>query len=263
MTTKLNYWRYLPPAAHGGKLVFLLITPVGGFHWLPLADTPRPRQAWKRGDELQGKKILSYEEGGSNGLDGEDRLSSIALVLTTFEDSVEAWCVPVFGNSTSLCVATNILGGALFCTTSMLSLKRAFDPLVVLVTNSEGGSIAIEVFEIMNSPFEKQKICIKDIDIFEEDDIVYEIPTLAMGASPSALCLCWKDFIVIIFRDRGLLLYYKFVENKINQVAKHRFERFVVDAGIQTNDDGTGVVVAALLCEPNKKDGHIAKIHLT
>jgi hypothetical protein len=56
MTTKLNFWRYLPPIAHGENLVFLLITPVGGFHWLPLTESPRPRQVWKRGIELQVSK---------------------------------------------------------------------------------------------------------------------------------------------------------------------------------------------------------------
>lgn len=53
MTTKLNFWRFLPGVVNGGNLVFLLITPIGGFHWLPLAKSPRPRQVWKRGAELQ------------------------------------------------------------------------------------------------------------------------------------------------------------------------------------------------------------------
>ena len=53
MTTKLNFWRYLPPTAHANNLVFLLITPIGGFHWLPITESPRPRQIWKRGADLQ------------------------------------------------------------------------------------------------------------------------------------------------------------------------------------------------------------------
>ncbi len=53
IATKLNFWRYLPPVAHGGNLVFFLLTPLGGFHWLPLSDSPSPRQVWKRGTELQ------------------------------------------------------------------------------------------------------------------------------------------------------------------------------------------------------------------
>ena len=53
MTTKLNYWRFLPPEAGEDTLCFMLVTPVGGFHWMPLDESPRPRQVWKRGGELQ------------------------------------------------------------------------------------------------------------------------------------------------------------------------------------------------------------------
>lgn len=53
MTTKLNYWRFLPPEAGEDTLCFMLITPVGGFHWMPLDESPRPRQVWRRGPELQ------------------------------------------------------------------------------------------------------------------------------------------------------------------------------------------------------------------
>ena len=53
MTTKLNYWRFLPPEAGEDTLCFMLVTPVGGFHWMPLDESPRPRQVWKRGPELQ------------------------------------------------------------------------------------------------------------------------------------------------------------------------------------------------------------------
>jgi hypothetical protein len=58
MTTKLNFWRYLPPQVHGHTLVFMLITPVGGFHWMPLDDSPRPRQVWKRGKDLQVRRSI-------------------------------------------------------------------------------------------------------------------------------------------------------------------------------------------------------------
>ena len=111
MTTKLNFWRFLPPEAGEDTLCFMLITPVGGFHWMPLDESPRPRQVWKRGPELQGKKIVSYEEGGTNGYEGQDMLSKVGLVLVT--DSVdmvgggclEAWLVPVCGDSQVVCAS--------------------------------------------------------------------------------------------------------------------------------------------------------------
>lgn len=57
MTTKLNFWRFLPPEAGEDTLCFMLVTPVGGFHWMPLDESPRPRQVWKRGPELQVRTV--------------------------------------------------------------------------------------------------------------------------------------------------------------------------------------------------------------
>jgi hypothetical protein len=110
MTTKLNFWRYLPPQAHGHMLVFFLITPVGKFHCLPPDESPRLRQVWRRGPALQGKKIVTYEEGGSNGFHGADALSAVfflLLVLTALTGTpLEAWILPVGGiESQALCVS--------------------------------------------------------------------------------------------------------------------------------------------------------------
>ena len=44
MTTKLNFWRCLPPEAHGSDVTFMLVTPAGGFHWMPLEKDSRPRR---------------------------------------------------------------------------------------------------------------------------------------------------------------------------------------------------------------------------
>lgn len=108
MTTKLNYWRFLPPEAGEDTLCFMLVTPVGGFHWMPLDESPRPRQVWKRGPELQGKKIVSYEEGGTNGLDGQNMLSKAGLLQVTNTSTggrLEAWIVPICGDSQAVCAS--------------------------------------------------------------------------------------------------------------------------------------------------------------
>jgi hypothetical protein len=108
MTTKLNYWRFLPPEAGEDTLCFMLVTPVGGFHWMPLDESPRPRQVWKRGPELQGKKIVSYEEGGTNGLDGADMLSQVGMLLVTNGATggrLESWLVPICGDSQAVCAS--------------------------------------------------------------------------------------------------------------------------------------------------------------
>ena len=108
MTTKLNYWRFLPPEAGEDTLCFMLVTPVGGFHWMPLDESPRPRQVWKREPELQSKKIVCYEEGGTNGLDGPDMLSKVGMLLVTNAATggrLEAWLVPICGDSQAVCAS--------------------------------------------------------------------------------------------------------------------------------------------------------------
>jgi hypothetical protein len=130
MTTKLNFWRFLPPEAGESSLCFMLITPVGGFHWMPLDDSPRPRQVWKRGGDLQvrlgdsmqsakkmrgraltcflhpqGKKVVQYEEGGSNGLTGPEMISKVGLICVTDSNgsgTLEAWIVPICGDSATV-----------------------------------------------------------------------------------------------------------------------------------------------------------------
>lgn len=96
---------------------------------MPLDDSPRPRQVWKRGSDLQvreallrtavgiqvqrltivisvislqGKKIVSYEEGGTNGLAGPEMISKIGLICATDSNgtgTLEAWMVPICGDS--------------------------------------------------------------------------------------------------------------------------------------------------------------------
>jgi hypothetical protein len=54
----------------------------------------------------QGKKIVCYEEGGTNGLDGPDMLSKVGMLLVTNAatgGSLETWLVPICGDSLALC----------------------------------------------------------------------------------------------------------------------------------------------------------------
>lgn len=151
MTTKLNYWRFLPPEAGEDTLCFMLVTPgtflewdvlcafppsfpstlthfvfllylwlffsllVGGFHWQALDESPRPRQVWKRGPELQSKKIVCYEEGGTNGMDGPDIISKVGMLLVTSNNTdkevgaLEAWVVPICGDSQAICASEYVV----------------------------------------------------------------------------------------------------------------------------------------------------------
>jgi hypothetical protein len=214
----------------------------------------------------KGKKIVSYEEGGSNGLDGDEHLSTAALVLTctsASSDPVEAWCIPVHTQSKPLCISLNILGAALFCTDSMLISSKAFSPLLVTAIKENTG-VAIELFSLSNDPLTKESICTREILDLSYSDIIYDAPTMAMGSSPPILCLCWKKYVVIIIRDRGLLVYYQFFEqkNKMSLVSKYEFNRYVIDAGIKSSEIDDGIQISALVCETDKKDGRIVTVRL-
>lgn len=57
---------------------------------------------------FQGKKIVCYEEGGTNGLDGPDMLSKVGMLLVTNASTggrLEAWLVPICGDSQAICAS--------------------------------------------------------------------------------------------------------------------------------------------------------------
>lgn len=267
MTTKLNYWRFLPPQAHGDTLVFLLITPVGGFHWVPLEDSPRPKQIWRRGRDLQGKKILSYEEGGSNGLLGSESRSTMALVLASAKgshDPVEAWCLSVEGGLKPLCISTNVLGAALF--NPRTSSTGNFIPWVVTLSASEGksNSATLRLTSIFldreSETMSAQGTTIEEAILCDYGD-QRSTPAMAMGDVPIALCLTCKDIIVVIFRSTGYIMIYIFRDEGLTLQRDIHLERYVVDAAVRENPTTGGMEVVALVCDgENLQDGRIVTI---
>lgn len=186
------------------------------------------------------------------------------MVLTcasTIGDPVEAWCLTVHNESKPLCVSSDVLGAALFCTSYMLSSGQAFNPLLVIATAKNNGVI-IELFNLSNDPLCKENINIKEIWDFSQGNIVHDAPTMAMGASPSVFCLCWNKIVAIIVRDRGLMACYKFDGNALTFIFQYDFKRYVVDAGLQSSEIENGVQVVALVCEKSSRDGRIVTVQL-
>lgn len=266
MTTKLNFWRYLPPVSHGMTLIYLLITPVGGFHWMPLSETPRPRQAWKRGPELQGKKIISYEEGGHNGETGSDSRSRVALLMVstaTVGAPVEAWCLPMFGNSRALCISPNILGCALLLPHNMKSQYDIFDPYIITASQF-ADDIALEVHsfsrdEITGTLSKGDLVAGTLLDLSLTVDIEVTEPAMAMGTAPAIFCLCCQNRIVVIVRAVGAFASYEFTNDSLIFTGRKYTNRYVIDAAIRPDvQDDEMVEVVALLCEEgNPRDGKI------
>ncbi len=198
---------------------------------------------------------------------GDEQRSSVALVLsctTTGVDPIEAWCMAIQSNEEPLCVSTNIVGSALLCTEAMMSTSDAFSPLLI-IAKEESTGVFIELFSLTTSPLRAETLNVNKSVVFSSDDEIYEAPTMAMGPSPPVLCLCWKRHIVVIIRERGLLLSYHYSgESKTLKFSfKHKLGNYVIDGGLQSDETVTGgVKVCALVSEPDKKDGRIVKINL-
>jgi hypothetical protein len=259
MTTKLNYWRYLPPEAAGSTLCFLLVTPVGGFHWLPLEESPRPIQIWKRGPELHGKKVLSYEEGGSNGLDGADILSRAGLALVTHsshENRVEAFLMPIAGDSLAHKVSNNILGACL-CQAPHID-DGPFLPLIVMAHESDEG-VRVDVASVIEPETGSVKLGsvevteIIETDEYEED---FDPPQMAMGPLPEVICVSLSNIVVVIIRRKGLVVAYELEEEELNLIAEECIAHYVVDAVMRYSEEVGGAEIVILLADDdNPKDG--------
>mmetsp|Transcript_18309 Transcript_18309/g.38499 ORF Transcript_18309/g.38499 Transcript_18309/m.38499 type:complete len:318 (+) Transcript_18309:3-956(+) len=274
MKTKLNFWRYLPPELHGSDLTFLLITPIGGFHWKPLNESPRPRQVWKRGSELASKKILAYEEGGSNGEKGTNARSTVALVTASSVASgspVEAYCISLDGQNTILPISHNIMGTALYHPLSSVPSPTHFLPLLVTVVDEQSQFIlCVECLTDGdgNSCLGQGNILASVVlDINDEDSVEsFEPPPMSMGSSPEALCCCRDGFIVAIIRRLSLVFVYDFSNGDLAHVGKCRLNQYIVDAAIREGDahNGADFVELVMLVSENEdpKDGRIASIKI-
>lgn len=264
MTTKPNYWRYLPPQAHGHTLVFTLITPVGGFHWIPLDESPRPRQVWKRGPDLQGKEIVAYEEGGGNGKPGADARSKVALLLVSAASSgtpLEAcWLMPVAGDSRPVCVSSNLLGAALF---RPYQLSDAFLPLMVTADKMNEKEVTLEVQPLVSS-LSASSLGVVDVltcaivDQRRVRMVNLTPPTLAMGTWPEVFICCIENLVVATLRRKGLVVAYEFRDGDLVLIRQELVSHYVVDAGLRPGvKEGEAEVVLLLSRRDNPRDGEV------
>ena len=262
MTTKLNFWRYLPPEAAMNTLCFMLVTPVGGFHWMPLEETPRPHQVWKRGPELQGKKVVDYEEGGSNGLDGPDILSRVGLVLATRgfgQSALEGWILPITGDSKARQVSDDMLGACL-----CQPIEVGDEPFLPWLVTVHAIEEAVWVNVLTISEHKKGSITVGDvrstqmIDDNEVDGVSFEPPPLAMGTYPEALCVSLSNIVVVILRRQGLVAAFELEDEELNLIAQECVDHFVVDAVMRYSPEVGGAEIVMLLADDtNPKDGRI------
>lgn len=263
MTTKLNFWRFLPPEAGQSTLCFMLITPVGGFHWMCLDDSPRPRQVWKRGSDLQGKKVVQYEEGGSNGGTGPQMISRCGLICVTDSNgtgTLEAWIVPICGDSGAV-LASSDTQGAAFCCPENIEGKPFLPHLVQVI--KAGGVLDLTITSIVEP--ESGSVALGDLIVSEALPTAdfqathLEPPTLAMGVFPESMVCSLGNIIVVVLRNMGAMLAYEFKNNSVHLIAKEDLGHYVVDSVMRYSAiEGSAEIVMLLSDNDNHKDGRIA-----
>ena len=262
MTTKLNFWRFLPPEAGENTLCFMLVTPVGGFHWMALDESPRPQQVWKRGPDLAGKKVVAYEEGGSNGLDGPDILSRVGLIMvtqSTGSSSLESWIVPIAGDSVAVQVSDDVMGGCL-CLPPYVD-EGPFLPLLVAVLQIEEGIFVnvMSLIETQEGSVGLGEIAVTlEVDLTGFEDVDFEPPALAMGTFPEAICCSLANIVVVLIRRKGLIVAFELEDGDMSLIAREGVDHFVIDAVMRYSAEVGGAEIVMLLAdEENSKDGRM------
>jgi hypothetical protein len=217
---------------------------------------------WKRGKELQSTKIISYEEGGSNGLDGQAILSRVGLVLTTRGSSganLEAWITPIAGDSEPVLVSDDVMGA---CLCQPLDVENSpFLPLLVTVHNIDG-CILVNIITIVEAT--EGSISLGDvvtsheIDTSEVSQVDFPLPALAMGSLPEVLCLSLSNIIVVILRRQGIVTAFDLEEEDLDLIAQECVGHYIIDAVLRFSVEAGGAEIVMLLSDAeNLKDGRI------
>jgi len=234
---------------------------------MPLDESPRPVQVFKRGPDLQGKKIITYEEGGTNGLIGSDVRSTVALLLASIASTgtpVEAWIMPLGRDSHALCISDDVLGAAFL--RPLEGLDGQFLPLVVTVKQNGESELYIEIVQLIEE-ISIGAIVIGEIlasislDLSHDDNADLPEPTLAMGTWPEVICSCIGRLVVVAMRRTGLVAAYRFDGNALEMVEAYPTGHYIVDAALRLGkEDGTIEIVILQSDNSNLKDGRVVSI---
>ena len=280
MTTKLSFWRFLPPEANGNvrscildrinplpllkqSLCIMLITTAGGFHWRPLDENPQPKLIWKRGLELEGKKLVAYEEGGTNGREDIHMKSRLGLVMATNDGLfLEAWIVSVEDPSVRPTLLSDSVMGACLCLPpSAHSDSNNFLPMAAMV-ECEGTDAFVSIVtisEVSTGSFGATGVASNfNIDLSEYKTEAFSPPNLSMGTLPDALCLSLSNILVVIFRRKGLVVAFEIENEGLSLIAEESVDHFIVDGVMRFSAELGGLELVMLLVDDlNEKDGRV------
>jgi hypothetical protein len=256
--------------AVAGKTLTSLICPVATFRFpsltFPLCFPNRP----------QGKKILCYEEGGSNGGQRSECRSTVGLVTVSPAGSdvtgsngfpfVEVWCVPLLGDRSSepFAYTRDVVCAAFFRPIILGRNGVAFLPLLSFLTWKQStlhlivenigfdegyGHLLRRGGKLANATVELPP------DAFENDA---PGPNLFMGSSPGAILICFEEIITVVLRRQGLIYAFSYEKGDLSLLGSKNVGHFIVDGTVRAGKAEGEIDIVLLLCDPaNAQDGRI------
>jgi hypothetical protein len=225
---------------------------------------------------LQNKRILMYEEGGSNGLDGTLSRTTLALALVCSSEAelgtgIEAWGISLITSVPPTSFGQNVVSAA-FCKPPNFGRKRrAFLPWLYLLCqeyDEEGvGTRIILKVESLSQGLNNNEPALKrliksQIDVnVEECELKKNLPepSLSMGLAPVAFILSLEDAVVVLFRKQGLVFAYALESGELTLIGRKNVGHFIVDATLAAGELKGEIEIVMLLCSPsNSRDGRIS-----
>lgn len=227
---------------------------------------------------LQSKRILTYEEGGSNGLDGTLSRSTVALTLvcsSTYHSpdlgtNLEAWCIPLQSNAPPTSFGHNVISAA-FCKPPLFGRKgRAFLPWVCVLCQESGESddrnrIVLKVESLSqglgNEPHFKRLVIAHREVYIEERELNAKLPepSLSMGLGPDAFILSYEDAVIVLLRKQGLVYAYALESGELTLIGRKNVGHFIIDATLAAGELKGEIEIIMLLCSPlNTRDGRVS-----
>lgn len=93
---------------------------------------------------------------------------------------------------------------------------------------------------------------------YNQADMDYAPPTLAMGTWPEVLCCSLGSTIVIIVRRKGLVVAYELADTGLELIAQENVGHFVVDAVMRYSAlEGGAEIVLLMSDDDNPRDGRV------
>ena len=96
------------------------------------------------------------------------------------------------------------------------------------------------------------------LDEDESSETDFDLPGLAMGPLPEALCVSLSNIVVVVLRRKGFVAAFELEDGELNLIAQENVGHYVIDAVMRYSAEVGGAEIVMLLSDnENSKDGRI------